>query len=129
MLFAADAEAKSTQGLFLVKLLFVATGVVTIVLIRRHVYGANADSVVVSGTAKGLAILSLVVWVAAITAGRLLAYVQEGESSKVRPRACPAVVCPAQRPLLVVVLVVALVGAAGFLIDGGAEPPHRDNRV
>lgn len=76
LLFAADAEAKSTQGLFLVKLLFVAAGVISTVLIRRHLYGANADPVVVSGTTKGLAILSLLVWVAAITAGRLLAYVQ-----------------------------------------------------
>lgn len=76
VLFAADASARGTQGLFLVKLLFVAMGVTTMILIKRHVYRAHADPGVVRGTTKGLALLSLLVWVAAITAGRLLAYVQ-----------------------------------------------------
>jgi hypothetical protein len=76
VLFAADASARGTQWLFFVKLLFVATGVTTMILIKRHVYNANADPVVVSSTTKGLAALSLLVWVAAVTAGRLLAYVQ-----------------------------------------------------
>ena len=76
VLFAADASARGTQWLFLVKILFVAVGVATVILIKRHLYDANADTVVVSGTAKGLALVSLLVWVAAITTGRLLAYVQ-----------------------------------------------------
>jgi uncharacterized membrane-anchored protein len=76
VLFAADATSRGTQWLFLVKLLFVAVGVATMVLIKRHVYDAKADVFVVSGTTKGLAALSLVVWVAAIATGRLLAYVQ-----------------------------------------------------
>ncbi|MDQ5841170.1 MAG: hypothetical protein M3537_08530 [Chloroflexota bacterium] len=76
VLFAADASARGTQGLFYVKLLFVATGVTTIILIKRRLYSAKADPVVVSGATKNLAILSLLVWVVAITAGRLLAYVQ-----------------------------------------------------
>ena len=76
MLFTADATTRGTQGLYFVKLLFVAAGVAAVVLTERHVYGAKTDSVVVSGTAKRLAFLSLVAWVAAITAGRLLAYVR-----------------------------------------------------
>jgi len=76
VLFAADASSRGTQWLFFVKLLFVATGVATMILIKRHVYDANADPVVVSGTTRGLAALSLLVWVAAVTTGRLLAYVQ-----------------------------------------------------
>jgi uncharacterized membrane-anchored protein len=76
VLFAADASSRGTQGLFLVKLLFVAVGVATMILIKRHVYGAHAERVVVSGATKRLAVLSLLVWVAAITTGRLLAYVQ-----------------------------------------------------
>jgi hypothetical protein len=76
VLFAADASSRGTQWLFFWKLLFVATGVATMILIKRHVYDANADPVVVSSTTKRLAALSLLVWVAAITAGRLLAYVQ-----------------------------------------------------
>lgn len=75
VLFAAYASARGTQWLFFVKLLFVATGVTTIVLIERRVYRAKKDAVVVGGTTKSLAVLSLLVWVAAITAGRLLAYV------------------------------------------------------
>jgi hypothetical protein len=75
MLFAADATKRGTSVIFLVKLLLVALGVVTIVLIRRNVYGANAEPVTVSGTAKLLAIASILVWTAAITTGRLLAYV------------------------------------------------------
>ena len=75
MLFAADATKRGTSVIFLVKLLLVASGVVTIVLIRREVYGKNPSPVTVSGTAKLLATASLLVWSAAITTGRLLAYI------------------------------------------------------
>ena len=75
ILFAADATSRGTQWLFFVKLLFVATGVATIMLIRKQVYGAKTQPPVVSAKARSLAVLSLVTWAAAITAGRLLAYV------------------------------------------------------
>jgi hypothetical protein len=77
MLFAADATKRGTSVIFLVKLLLVAVGVVTIVLIKREVYGKNPAPapVTVSGTARRLAIASLLVWSAAISTGRLLAYV------------------------------------------------------
>jgi hypothetical protein len=75
MLFAADATKRGTSVIFLVKLLLVAAGVVSIVLIKREVYGKNPSPVTVSGTAKLFAIASLLVWSAAITTGRLLAYV------------------------------------------------------
>jgi hypothetical protein len=74
-LFAADATSRGTQWLFFVKMLFVITGVVAMVLIRRQVYGARTDPATVPGAARSLAAVSLVAWVAAITAGRLLAYV------------------------------------------------------
>jgi len=74
-LFAADATKRGTSVIFLVKLVLVAAGVVTIVLIKREVYGKNPAPVTVSGTARRLAIASLLVWSAAISAGRLLAYV------------------------------------------------------
>jgi hypothetical protein len=76
VLFAADATSRGTQWLFFVKLSFVAAGVATMVLIKRHVYGANVVPVVVSGSTKRLAAVSLLVWVVAIVTGRLLAYVQ-----------------------------------------------------
>jgi hypothetical protein len=76
VLFAADATSRGTQWLFFVKMFFVAAGVATMILIKRDTYGPNAAPVVVSGTAKRLAVVSLLVWLVAITAGRLLAYVQ-----------------------------------------------------
>jgi hypothetical protein len=75
MLFAADATKRGTSTIFLVKLALVAAGVITIVLIKRNVYGATPNPATVSGTARLLAIVSLLVWSAAITTGRLLAYV------------------------------------------------------
>ena len=74
MLFAADATKRGTSLIFLVKLVLVAVGVVTIVLIKRKVFD-HAEPAPITGVAKRLAITSLLVWSAAITAGRLLAYV------------------------------------------------------
>ena len=76
LLFVADATTRGTQLLFLVKMIFVVAGVVTMVHIRRHVHGGNAEPTVVSATAKRLAVVSLAAWVLATTTGRLLAYVQ-----------------------------------------------------
>jgi hypothetical protein len=76
LLFGADATSRGTQWLFFVKMSFVVTGVVTTVLIRRHVYGGNTEPTVVNATVKRLAVLSLAAWVLATTSGRLLAYVQ-----------------------------------------------------
>jgi hypothetical protein len=76
MLFAADAARRGTSLFFLMKLTFVAVGVATMVLIKRQVYGPTADPITPSAGARRLAFLSLVVWTAAITAGRLLAYVE-----------------------------------------------------
>src|SRR5437762_2125791 len=75
MLFIADASKRATQPLFLLKLLLVASGIATIVLIRRRVFDGKKEPLVISGGAKRLALTSLLVWCAAVTAGRLLAYV------------------------------------------------------
>jgi hypothetical protein len=75
MLFMADATKRGTSLIFLVKLCLVAIGVTTIVLIKRRVFDDPIDSIPVTAGAKRLAITSLLVWSAAITAGRLLAYV------------------------------------------------------
>jgi hypothetical protein len=76
LLFAADAVKRGSSVFFLAKLLLVALGVLTMVLIKRNAFGPNADPVRPSATAKRLAIASLLIWSAAITAGRLLAYVE-----------------------------------------------------
>jgi hypothetical protein len=75
LLFGAAATVRGMQGLFLAKLLIVAAGTAIVVLIKRQGYGPNADQVAVSRTTRHLALLLLLVWVVAITAGRLLAYV------------------------------------------------------
>jgi len=74
MLFMADAPNRGTSLFFLAKMVFVALGVVSLVLIRRAMFDAPADQGA-RPPARGLAILSLAAWIAAITTGRLLAYV------------------------------------------------------
>jgi hypothetical protein len=76
LLLMGDATTKGTNPDFGVKMVFVFSGVVVLKLIRKKVFGdPQLDVVPLSGTAKGLAWASLVCWIAAITAGRLLAYV------------------------------------------------------
>jgi hypothetical protein len=74
-LFAADAEAKSTSWLFFTKLALVIIGIVTMRRLQRRLYGGPATAAPVLSGLRGLAVASLVVWIAAVTAGRLLAYV------------------------------------------------------
>ena len=75
LLLAADPVTKLHQVVFYIKLLFVALGVISMQMIRNRVFRANsfADDVV-PASAKRLAILSLVFWMGATTAGRLIAY-------------------------------------------------------
>jgi hypothetical protein len=73
LLFAADATTKGTTLLFMSKLGLVGVGVATIVMIRRTVYGHGEPRLGMA--AKALAVASLVVWIAAIAAGRWMAYI------------------------------------------------------
>src|SRR5262245_23244687 len=74
-LLAADATTKLTNPVFYVKLGFITLAVVNMMLIRRRVFGnPSLDLSPVSASAKVLAVLSLVWWTGAITAGRLMAY-------------------------------------------------------
>jgi hypothetical protein len=75
MLFVADATKRGPSLIFWTKLSFVAVGLITAVLIRRRNFNNGSEPVVISGPAKRLAVVSLLTWCAAITAGRLLAYV------------------------------------------------------
>jgi hypothetical protein len=72
-LFAADATGKGSTRLFLFKLLLIAAGVATIPLIRRSVFASAEPSI--TPRAQRLAVFSLAVWVAAIAAGRMMAYI------------------------------------------------------
>jgi hypothetical protein len=73
LLFCADATTKGTTTLFMFKLACIAAAVVVMVLMRRSIFGRGAGASVTAG-AKGLALVSLLLWTAAITAGRFMAY-------------------------------------------------------
>jgi hypothetical protein len=70
LLFVADATKHASNPAFSVKLAFVGGGVATVALVRRRVF---------RGQQRGsfLAAASLVCWLVALTAGRLMAYVSE----------------------------------------------------
>jgi hypothetical protein len=75
ILLIADATTKLTNPDFYVKMAFVFAGVVVLKVMRSKVFGApELDKTPLPGNAKGLAWASLVCWIGAITAGRLLAY-------------------------------------------------------
>lgn len=75
MLFAADATRRGTDPLFMTKIVFVAIGVATVVLIQRNAFDAPPDASPTGPSPKALAAVSLGAWTLAVTAGRLLAYV------------------------------------------------------
>ncbi len=76
MLLVADATSKMTNPDFGVKMLFIVLAVVTQRLIQTRVFGdPDVDRKPFAPNAKMLAAASLVCWLGAITAGRLLAYV------------------------------------------------------
>jgi hypothetical protein len=74
-LMIADATTKLTNYDFYIKMVFVFAGVALIVVMRKKVFrDPNLDQGPVPDKVKRLAWLSLVCWIGAITAGRLLAY-------------------------------------------------------
>lgn len=75
-LLIADATTKLAQPVFWVKMLFVALAVVTLQMIRTRVFGDPLlDQRPLSSAARTLAVSSLVLWIAATIAGRLIAYI------------------------------------------------------
>jgi hypothetical protein len=76
LLFVAHAAEKVVQEVFYVKLGLIALALITVVRIRRQVFPAgSAASAPIAPRTKILAIASLVLWAGAITAGRLMAYI------------------------------------------------------
>jgi hypothetical protein len=74
LLFVADATTKGATLLFATKLALIAIAVVNMFAIRHVVYRRGPEPV--SGPmARGLAALSMVLWIAAIGTGRWMAYV------------------------------------------------------
>ena len=75
MLFAADPIEKGTTVLFMIKLGLVVAGVALMVALRHTVYRRQvAPPLTVSRVAKAFAAASLLIWVTATAAGRMMAY-------------------------------------------------------
>jgi hypothetical protein len=70
-LFAAAATEKGTQTVFYVKLTLIAFALAVLLRIRRIVLNSDARP---PRAGRRLAAASLVLWIGAITAGRLMAY-------------------------------------------------------
>lgn len=66
-LIVADASTKLTNPVFYVKMLFVAGGVLLILVKRREIAAPG-------GGARVVALASLLMWIGATTAGRLMGY-------------------------------------------------------
>ncbi len=76
ILLVADASTKLTNPDFGVKMAFIVLAVITQRIIQKRVFGdPEIDRRPFTRQAKMLAVMSLVCWLGAITAGRLLAYV------------------------------------------------------
>lgn len=73
MIFATVATTKGTAPVFMIKLSLVVLGVIAVLLLRRTVYG-GAAAPRITASARAWAVVSLVVWTAAIVTGRLMAY-------------------------------------------------------
>lgn len=74
LLFAADASTKAAQPVFYLKLGCIALALVTTVRLMRMVRQSPDDEALARAGARRWAGASLGLWAAAITAGRLMAY-------------------------------------------------------
>ena len=76
ILLAADATTKMVNPDFYAKMIFIVLAVINARIIRKRVIqDPLVDKKPLPAEAKALAVASLILWLGAITAGRLLAYV------------------------------------------------------
>lgn len=74
-LLVTDPVTKLHQTVFYVKLIFIALAVVNMQMMRNQIFrGPSVTSGVLPSNARLLAVTSLVFWIGATTAGRLIAY-------------------------------------------------------
>ena len=78
LLFMTRATTLGTAFPFLIKILLVIASAATVLPLRTYVLQSDVDQHEVSGSARLLAIASILAWSAAITSGRLLAYTVVG---------------------------------------------------
>ena len=76
ILVVADATTKLSNPDFYVKMVFIALAIINLRMLRNRVFlDPLIDKEPLSTNAKILAVTSLIFWLGAITAGRLMAYV------------------------------------------------------
>jgi hypothetical protein len=74
LLFVAD-PTKATTTIFAWKLGIIAVSVMALMSLKRKLYGAPVHMDHATGAVKAIAVVSILLWVAAIATGRLMAYV------------------------------------------------------
>jgi hypothetical protein len=75
MLLIADATTKLTNADFYAKMVFIALALINLQMIRKRVFrDPLIDKKPPSGNVELLAVISMILWLGAITSGRLLAY-------------------------------------------------------
>jgi hypothetical protein len=75
ILLVSDASTKLANPAFAIKMVLIGLAVITIFLIKRFTFGVAApEPKRATSLGKALAVVSLVLWTGAITAGRLMAY-------------------------------------------------------
>ena len=82
VLFALDATTKSISPVFYTKLAFIAIALVVCVLQRKLFNDPHAGKRPIDMNTRLLALASILCWIGAITAGRLLAYIGPGVVSQ-----------------------------------------------
>src|SRR5436190_19793527 len=75
-LFISEADEKGLKWIFWVKLAAIALALVVTTRLRRSVFDGGEAPDVAPPKARSLAKASLVLWLVAITAGRLMAYIK-----------------------------------------------------
>ena len=75
-LFISEADEKGMKWIFWVKMVAILLAVIVTTRTRKAVYGGGRNPEIVPPQAKSLAVASLTLWFAAITAGRLMAYIK-----------------------------------------------------
>jgi hypothetical protein len=75
-LLIADATTKLTNPVFYIKMIFIVLAVINLRMLKTRVFGdPQIDNRPLSANAKMLAATSLIFWLGATVAGRLMAYI------------------------------------------------------
>ena len=75
-LFVSEADEKGLKWIFWAKMASIALALIVTTRLRRAVFAGGVAPEVAPPNARSLAKASLILWFAAITAGRLMAYVK-----------------------------------------------------